>query len=269
MPELPEVENFARLLQSSYAGKVLSDLRFHRPDLRFPLDQKALRAVMRKGSRLVRVGRDGKRLVLEFEAGRVFVSLGMSGQFHPAVPGCPMQHEHVTWVFGAGAEAVALAYVDPRRFGFLSLTPPPAAANPLSSRAVGQTLWQLHEKGVGRSIKDVLMDQSVLAGVGNIYALEACFMAKVAPLLPVCRIKREQCFALGRSLRKALTVAIRMGGSSIATYRNLHGEKGSFQDMLCVYGREGKPCVRRGCGGTVVRAVSGGRSTFWCPECQI
>lgn len=267
MPELPEVENFARVIDATYAGRVLQELHFHRSDLRFPLDQQALGRVMRKGERLLRVSRVGKRLVFRFESGSVFVSLGMSGHFQPSVPGRPIRHEHITWVFRSSKEDLALGYVDPRRFGFLSLDPPVSAADPLDPVAVLRTLRRAREKGGKRAIKDLLMDQKVLGGVGNIYALEACFLAKVSPLRAVCDLKESECRALASALRKILNLAIRMGGSSVATYRNLHGEKGSFQSVHRVYGREGQRCLRRGCGGTVVRVTAGGRGTFWCPGC--
>lgn len=268
MPELPEVESFARLLQATYAGMVLQDLQFHRPDLRFVLDQNALGNVMRRGDRLLHVSRRGKRLVLQFEAGSVFVSLGMSGHFHAAVLGSPAPHEHVTWVFRGDAGLHALGYVDPRRFGFLSLIPPEAAVDPLDRAAVVQKLLSARERGVKRSVKDFLMDQKVLGGVGNIYALEACFRAGVSPLLSVCGLDETDCESLAAALRKILTLAIRMGGSSVATYRNFHGEKGSFQNVHRVYGREGQCCLRRGCSGTIIRITAGGRGTFLCPVCQ-
>jgi formamidopyrimidine-DNA glycosylase len=266
LPELPEVENFARRIHAVYAGHALESVTFHREGLRYPFDKKALARALRPGAILRSVGREGKQIVFRFDDAKLFASLGMSGAFVPARKGSPLKHEHVTFYF-RGIDA-ALGYVDPRRFGFLSLESPPAAASPLEVDALKKTLTDLSKGGSRRRLRDVLLDQRVVAGVGNIYMCEACFAARVDPCLPIADLSPVQIRTLAKSLPKILHKAIELGGSSISTYRQFDGSSGGAQQIHKVYGQDGEACSRPGCKGVIARAVVGGRSVFFCPRCQ-
>jgi formamidopyrimidine-DNA glycosylase len=266
LPELPEVENFARRIHAFYAGHALESVTFHREGLRYPFDRKALGRALRPGAILRSVGREGKQIVFRFDDAKLFASLGMSGAFVPARKGSPLKHEHVTFYF-RGLDA-ALGYVDPRRFGFLSLESPPAAASPLVSEELKTTLTQLKKSDSRRRLRDVLLDQRMVAGVGNIYMCEACFAAKVDPCRAVASLSPVQIGAIARVLPQILERAIELGGSSISTYRQFDGSSGGAQQIHKVYGQDGATCSRAGCKGVIARAVVGGRSVFFCPCCQ-
>lgn len=266
MPELPEVENFARQLHARYAGAVVERLVFRRNDIRFPLDRLQLSAAMAPGTQLIEVRRVAKQLAFRFESQDVYVSLGMSGHFAPSDWERPLPHEHVSWKFCDHESS--LGYVDARRFGFLRLTPPVRAADPLDPAQVVASLTLAKKAGSVKSVRDHLIDQHRVEGVGNIYASEVCFRARVRPTRPVYLLGQETIVRLARELDLLLQEAIELGGSTIATYRNLEGRSGSFQDVHRVYGRSALPCRREGCSGVIRRVVISGRSAFFCPDCQ-
>ena len=206
----------------------------------------------------------------------------MSGAFFPATVGKPRLHEHITLLFENGD---ALAFVDPRRFGFwkIRLENTVRSADPLCEKALLEVFQSAKAQRSMRSVKEFLMDQSVIGGIGNIYALEALFRAGIHPALTCAELstantaknskasakKSEQKWkSLAQCLPVLLNEAIRAGGSSISTYRKLHGESGGFQDLHQVYGREGKPCVAPGCKGIIERFAQGGRSSWVCARCQ-
>lgn len=266
MPELPEVENFARSLHDRFAGSTLHGVIFHRDDLRFPFDKKALLKVMHRGARLLRIAREGKQVCFEFDSGRVFASLGMSGHFVAVAGRQLLLHQHVSFRFVQKQEI--LGYVDPRRFGFFSIKPPPAAVSPLDWYATKSLLLELKAKGCQRRVRDALMDQKLLAGVGNIYMCEACYVARVNPLSPLAQVPASSIARLAKALAQILERAVSLGGSTIASYRRMDGSQGNAQSTHQVYGRAGQPCLLRGCGGTVERQEVGGRGVFLCPRCQ-
>jgi formamidopyrimidine-DNA glycosylase len=281
MPELPEVQSFANALDAQYAGKRLARIVFHRPDLRFPFPRLSLERIFRPGARFESASRVGKQLLLTTNVGAVRVSLGMSGAFFPASAHERRKHEHVTLHFDDGA---ALGFEDPRRFGFWVVEDGHAAPSEVGFAAAVQLSHDaadgtdseglrcvfLSSKVTGsrRSVKDVLMDQRLVAGVGNIYALEALFRVGVHPATPCTRVPRVKWESLALEVPKLLETAIAHGGSSISTYRRLHGDEGGFQTLHLVYGREGAPCLAPKCHGVVVRIVQGGRGSFFCPSCQ-
>lgn len=266
MPELPEVESFRRALEKEYLGKKIREVHFHRKDIRYPLTPQ-IKEVLRPGASITRFGRDGKQLIIETKYGKVNVSLGMSGSFLPTDPKHPHKHEHVTIVFEGGH---ALGFVDPRRFGFwkVSKGPLPHLADPLDEQALtalfGKHIWNKRT----RNIKDALMDQKMIGGVGNIYALEALHLAGVRPTRSCRTITKKEYTLIAHYLPKILTKAIDGGGSTVSTYRRLHGEDGNFQEYHHVYNREGEKCRKRGCKGTVKRIVQGARGSWFCPVCQ-
>ncbi len=266
MPELPEVESYRRALELAYRGKRILGIAFHRDDIRAPLDRTGLRRVFARGATLVGLGRDGKRLVLTTDRGEALVSLGMSGSFHPG-KSKKMLHEHVTLRFEDGTR---MAYVDPRRFGHweVRVGQLPHLADPLdegSLRALfASPRWTRSE----RSVKDALLDQREIGGIGNIYALEALHLSGVDPRRTLRSLSTKERVRIVEALPPLLHRAIERGGSSIATYRTLSGERGDFQDLHRVYDREGEGCPKRGCGGTIVRIAQGGRGSWLCPACQ-
>ena len=175
MPELPEVESFRRALEKEYLSAKIREVHFHRADIRYPLTP-AIKEVLRPGASITRFGRDGKQLIIETKFGMINVSLGMSGSFLPTDPKHPLKHEHVIIVFGDGR---SLGFVDPRRFGFWKVRrgPLPHLADPLDERALGALFAKQIWSNRTRNIKDALMDQRMIGGVGNIYALEALHAA--------------------------------------------------------------------------------------------
>jgi formamidopyrimidine-DNA glycosylase len=269
MPELPEVESFVLALKREYAGKRLSGLRLHRKDLRFPFDKQALEIIFARGSVFLEPRRVAKQLVLATENGMVAVSLGMSGSFLPSSFPKKALHEHVTLLFEDGS---ALAYVDPRRFGFWkpvqTLSEISRAADPLQEKSLLNVFRSAAFVTSQRSVKDALMDQALIGGLGNIYAVEALFRAGVSPLRKCSDVKRNEYKKLSGIIPQMLSLAIDAGGSTISTYRRLHGESGGFQELHLVYGREDERCSKNGCSGTIIRQTQTGRSSWWCPRCQ-
>lgn len=265
MPELPEVESYARALKKEYAGKSISRVVFHRDNIRNTLDKKGLRAALEQHE-LTDVYRDGKRLVMKTEGGEVLISLGMSGSFIPA-HASPQKHEHITLHFTDGA---SLGYVDPRRFGSWEIrsTALPHHADPMSNASLNKLFFDERFKKSSRSIKDVLLDQREIGGVGNIYALEALHLSGVDPRRRVSDVSKTEFSSIARHLPNVLTQAIDRGGSTISTYRRLHGDSGDFQELHRVYDREDERCLKRGCGGTIIRVKQGGRSSWLCAKCQ-
>ena len=190
------------------------------------------------------------------------------------------KHEHIVFHLGDGTQ---IRYSDARRFGYMDLIPTSTleqhalfkglGIEPLSRAFTAQWL-AARLKGKATSIKAALIDQKLIAGLGNIYACEALFRAGISPLKLAGSLvtksgkptKRTE--ALVAAIKAVLEDAIKAGGSSLRDYRRANGELGEFQHRFRVYGREGKPCSRKGCGGTVRRIVQGGRSTFYCPTCQ-
>ena len=269
MPELPEVESFAHALRKEYAGKRIKSVHFHRPDLRYPFDKPALGNIFAKGATFLEPKRVAKQLVLSTEHGMVAVSLGMSGSFLPSQFPQKALHEHVTLVFDDGS---ALAYIDPRRFGFWlcvdSHDDVSKAADPLSEDSLRNIFVSRFFKASERSIKDALMDQALIGGLGNIYALEALYRCRISPFRNCKKVKPNEYQALAMCIPPLLHQAIDAGGSTISTYRRLHGESGGFQELHLVYDREGEQCANGGCSGTIRRRVQTGRSSWWCPRCQ-
>lgn len=266
MPELPEVESFRLAIMKEYAGRKFRSIVFHRNDIRYPLTE-AIKGVFPRGSTLSLVERDGKQLVLRTEHGAVQISLGMSGAFLPAIPGSPRPHEHVTLIFEDGA---ALGYVDPRRFGYWKIYDRPLAhlADPLDTLSLNTLFASDRFRSRTRAIKDLLLDQALIGGVGNIYALEALYSAGIHPKRSAQSISPAQYRKLAKALPSILQSAIDKGGSTISTYRRLEGNNGEFQELHRVYDREGENCIKKNCSGTIIRIPQGGRSSWLCPECQ-
>ncbi len=292
MPELPEVETVRRGLEPILVGNAFARVEQRRPDLRFPLPKHFGERL--SGRKVESLDRRAKYLLARLDDGEVLVMhLGMTGHFtidhangkiapgqfaHPLADA--PKHEHIVFHLGDGT---AVRYSDTRRFGLMDLVP----ADKLESHALFKGLgieplskaftadWLAQKlKGKATSIKAALVDQRLIAGLGNIYACEALFRARVSPLRLAGSLATKsgkpapKTTALVAAVKAVLEDAIKAGGSSLRDYKRTDGSLGDFQHRFKVYGREGKKCQTKGCSGTVRRIVQGGRSTFYCPACQ-
>ena len=269
MPELPEVETTVRGLRPVLDGATIAAIEPRRGDLRRPFPPE-LRQVM-TGATVTALGRRAKYGLIDTDRGQTLIfHLGMSGRWR-VDPGELLTHDHLVIDTTAGRR---VALNDPRRFGSVDLWPSEAIESFPAFAALGPeplgpklTGAYLHAALAGRkaSIKLMLLDQRIVAGLGNIYVCEALHMARIAPKKAAGRVGRARLDALVVAIREVLLSAIEAGGSSLRDYAKPDGELGYFSKQFAVYGREGLPCA---CGGTVARYAEGGRSTFWCPSCQ-
>lgn len=269
MPELPEVETTCRGIRPAVDGRTMTGVCVRNGRLRVPVPPDlGERAV---GAPLQGVRRRAKYLLLDFPAGSVIVHLGMSGSLRVVdADQPPGAHDHVDLVFGDRA----LRLRDPRRFGLVVWQPGDALAHPLLARLGIEPLgdeftgpWLLRAfRGVRAPIKQALMDGHRLVGVGNIYASESLFRARIHPLAPAGSVGPRRIARLVEAVRATLQAAIAAGGSTLRDFVGGDGKKGYFQQEYFVYSREGLPC--RVCGTVVRRVVCGQRSTFFCPRCQ-
>jgi formamidopyrimidine-DNA glycosylase len=247
-------------------------LRMNQPIDRAGLERAAVGAV------LGAVSRHGKYLMLEF-GGRgelVLVHLGMTGRLR-FVSGSEPQAPHTHVVFALD-RARHIRYSDPRRFGLVAVAPAgerrrehPALADlgrdPMLERVGGAFLHEAARRSI-QVVKTLLLDQRILAGVGNIYACEALWLARIAPTVRGRDLSREQWNELARAVRQVLRRALTRGGTTLSDFVDADGIEGDNAEYLRVYGREGESCLRRGCGGRIRRRVIQGRATFYCPRCQ-
>ncbi|MDA8637810.1 bifunctional DNA-formamidopyrimidine glycosylase/DNA-(apurinic or apyrimidinic site) lyase [Rhodospirillales bacterium] len=275
MPELPEVETVRQGLIPVLEGRTIARATAYRPDLRFPLPKNLSEAV--SGSTVIGIERRAKYLLMRLSGDMILLShLGMSGRYRVYTDPAPAleAHDHVEFVTDQG---VTIRYNDPRRFGFIDLFSVADALThkllaglgpePLSNAFDGPELGKrLGDRRT--SIKAALLDQRVVAGVGNIYACEALYRAGISPKRMAKTVKGGRADKLALSVRNVLNEAIAAGGSSLRDHRQTSGELGYFQHNFAVYGRAGEPC--RGCDGAnvVKQIVQTGRSTFYCSTCQ-
>ena len=296
MPELPEVETVRRGLQPVLEGARVLGVEARRPNLRFPLPERFAERL--KGRRVIALGRRAKYLTAHVDAGPVLIChLGMSGSFRiededgAETPGTfhrerskDAAHDHVVFhVETAGGEAKRIVYNDPRRFGFMlfaeadRLAEHPLLAGlgvePTGNALDGDLLAGLFQ-GRAAPLKAALMDQRLIAGLGNIYVCEALWRAGLSPrraagsLATAAGRTSARAGRLAQAIRDVVGEAIEAGGSSLRDHMRTDGSLGYFQHSFRVYDREGEACARPGCGGTIERIVQNGRSTFYCPACQ-
>ena len=274
MPELPEVETLRRMLAEVVLGRRIHAVRLSGARLRAAIPRSLPRRL--RGRTLVAVGRHGKYLFLHLDAGLTLVShLGMSGRwlFIPAPPPAPPPHVHARLAFDDGA---ALWFQDPRRFGLLHLvatdrlgTHPGLARlgpDPLATPPSGAGLLAL-ARGARVAVKGFLLDQRRLAGLGNIYASEILFRARVDPRCRSGALGLAEWEAIAAEIPLVLREAVARMGTTFRTYRTIWDEPGRFAERLAVYGRGGEPCRR--CRTPIRRVVQGQRATFFCPRCQV
>ncbi len=267
MPELPEVQTVVNTLRPRLLGRTIQRVTLNCTDIVQPPDADLARALT--GRTIKSIDRRGKRIIFTLDSAEQFyVHLGMSGQLTAVqakdAPFAP--HTHLVIDFPSG---VQLRFRDPRRFGGVwwvgdagdiagDMGPEPLAIRPAQlARRLARTR---------RAIKTALLDQRLLAGVGNIYADEALFTARIDPLTPANTLAAAQVSRLCRSIKLVLHRALKHGGSSLRDFVDANGSSGRYQNRLQVYGRESKPCRR--CRTPIVRQVLGGRSTHFCPRCQ-
>jgi formamidopyrimidine-DNA glycosylase len=269
VPELPEVETTVRGLRPVLQDQRLTLVEPRRADLR-----KAIPADLRQrltGATITALGRRAKYGLIDTDRGDTLIfHLGMSGRWR-IDPAETLAHDHLLLETAGGHR---LALNDPRRFGFLDLWPTDALASYPPFAAMGPEPLEPSFSGeyllaalAGRSapIKAMLLDQRIVAGLGNIYVCEALHLARIAPSRSAGRVSLVRLERLVSSVREVLLAAIEAGGSTLRDYARPDGELGYFSKQFLVYGREGEPCA---CGGVVRRRVEAGRSTFWCPRCQ-
>ncbi len=286
MPELPEVETVRRGLLPVLEGAVIAAAEVRRPDLRWPLP-KGLAARL-TGSRVVRLRRRSKYILADLDPGdgtaeTLILHLGMSGRIligdvrqgsFAHVAGHLPQHDHIVLTTDAGARIV---FNDARRFGMVDLTPTATAESHRLLAGLGpeplgngfsDTYLAAAFRGRRAPVKAALLDQRLVAGLGNIYVAEALWRAGISPLRQAGRIAQARVAALVPAIRGVLDEAIAAGGSSLRDHRQATGELGYFQHSFAVYDREGEPCRTDGCHSTIRRIVQSGRSSFYCPHCQ-
>jgi len=286
MPELPEVETVRRGLAPVLDGAVLARVEARRPDLRFPLPDGFVQRLT--GARIGVLSRRAKYLLAPLDRGDVLVMhLGMSGRFEIAsakarrrpgdfhyAPAADEKHAHVLF---HTEHSETVTYFDPRRFGYMDLIAADALAEHpwfkgLGPEPLGKEFTAAHLKaefaGRRQSVKATLLDQRVVAGLGNIYVCEALHRTGISPERAAGSLKPKTLAALVETIRLVLAEAIEAGGSTLRDYAAADGALGYFQHRFKAYGREGEPCLKPGCGGGIERIVQGGRSPFFCPRCQ-
>ncbi|WP_171133623.1 MULTISPECIES: bifunctional DNA-formamidopyrimidine glycosylase/DNA-(apurinic or apyrimidinic site) lyase [unclassified Ruegeria] len=282
MPELPEVETVRRGLIPAMEGVVIARADVNRPDLRWPFPDRMAQRLT--GKRVERLRRRSKYILADLSSAEtLLIHLGMSGRM--TVSGDPLgqfvhdhpakqKHDHVVFHMANGAR---ITFNDPRRFGAMDLLPTATAErhkllSVLGPEPLGNDFHEQHLieafKGKNMPIKSALLDQGIVAGLGNIYVCEALFRGKVSPRRKAGQISAARVTALVPIIRQVLQDAIEAGGSSLRDFRQADGELGYFQHSVDVYGREGEPCRTAGCGGTIKRITQSGRSSFYCTQCQ-
>jgi len=282
LPELPEVETVRRGLSPAMQGVVIEKADVNRPDLRWPFPDRMAERLT--GQRVERLRRRSKYILADLDSGEtLLIHLGMSGRMtvsgdplgqfvhdHPM----PEKHDHVVFHMANGARII---FSDPRRFGAMDLLPTATAdqhklLTVLGPEPLGNDFHEQHLidafKGKNTPVKSALLDQGIVAGLGNIYVCEALYRAGVSPRRKAGQISASRVAALVPIIRQVLQEAIDAGGSSLRDFRQADGELGYFQHSFDVYGREAEPCRTAGCSSTIKRITQSGRSSFYCAQCQ-
>ncbi len=282
MPELPEVETVRRGLVPVMEGAKIATADVNRPDLRWPfpermserLTSKTVTALGRRSKYILADLNSGETLIIHLGmSGRMLISGAALGEFHHDHP-APEKHDHVVLHMANGAR---VTFNDARRFGAMDLAATESVEKhwllkDLGPEPLGNAFDEdyLVERLSNRRtpIKSALLDQKIVAGLGNIYVCETLFRAGVSPKRHAGNLSQRRAGALVPIIRQVLTDAIDAGGSSLKDFRQADGELGYFQHSFDVYDREGEPCRKPDCTGTIGRIVQSGRSSFYCPQCQ-
>jgi formamidopyrimidine-DNA glycosylase len=278
MPELPEVETVCRGLSAAIDGKTITSAALRRANMRFAFPAGLQMAL--EGARVHTVRRRAKYGLLELSGGKTAIfHLGMSGRMRiekgiQAATAALGAHDHVFLTF---EDETCVTFNDPRRFGFMDLADTDAlggnrflsalGVEPLSNAFHADFLSAALE-GKNTPIKAALLDQRIIAGLGNIYVCEALHMAHISPRRRAASVAGKRAQRLAPAIKTVLEKAIASGGSTLRDYAHVDGQLGYFQHEFQAYGREGEACLTPNCGGTVQRIVQSGRSTFFCSRCQ-
>ena len=286
MPELPEVEVTRRTLLKFIENKVIKNIKINNPNLRFKIPANFKKNV--NGQKIIKVLRRSKYILIYLKNDYVMIAhLGMSGKFliknnyskdflktSYYSNEFSSKHNHLEFFFSNNLKVI---YNDPRRFGFflldkISKLDVNKFLSKLGPEPLGKDLKKdyliLKTKATQRTIKTLLMDQRFISGIGNIYANEILFLAKIRPNKISSKLSLVDIGRLHPSIGKVLKRALKLGGSSIKDFKSSVGEKGRFQNEFKVYDREDLKCLRTGCSGLIARVVSQGRASFFCDECQ-
>ncbi|MGB7161229.1 MAG: bifunctional DNA-formamidopyrimidine glycosylase/DNA-(apurinic or apyrimidinic site) lyase [Tepidisphaeraceae bacterium] len=267
MPELPEVQTVVNTLSPRLAGGTFRRVAHVRPDIVRPSGFDLAAALT--GRTVTSITRRGKRIVIALDDGNaLYFHLGMTGRMTIERPDAPIE-PHTHFIADLGPKPAQLRFRDPRRFGGIFwLGRDPSADDRMGPEPLAMTVTQLAAKlsRTKRAVKNALMDQRVVAGLGNIYVDESLFAAGIHPLKRADRLKADDLVRLTRAIKVTLKRAIRHRGSTLRDYVDADGERGGFQSLHRVYARAGQPCAA--CGTPIRRIVLGGRSTHWCPACQ-
>lgn len=282
MPELPEVETVRRGLSPAMTGAVIAQADVNRPDLRWPFPPDMAARLTRQ--QVLGLRRRSKYILADLASGEtLLIHLGMSGRM--LVSGDPLgqfahdhpqaeKHDHVVLHMDNGAR---ITFNDPRRFGAMDLMNTATADQhkllaALGPEPLGNDFHETHLidafKNKNTPVKSALLDQRIVAGLGNIYVCEALFRAGISPARKAEKIAKPRVAALVPIIRSVLAEAIEAGGSSLRDFRQADGELGYFQHSFDVYGRENEPCRSPDCGRPIIRIVQSGRSSFYCKSCQ-
>ncbi len=282
MPELPEVETVRRGLAPVMEGAVIARADVNRPDLRWPFPERMAERL--SGQQVIALRRRSKYILVDLASGEsLLIHLGMSGRMlisgdplgqfvhdHPAAE----KHDHVVLHMATGAR---ITFNDPRRFGAMDLLDTATAEDHKLLAALGPEPFgnDFHEahlvaafKGRNMPVKSALLDQRIIAGLGNIYVCEALYRAGIHPARKAGQVSARRVASLVPIIRQVLSEAIDAGGSSLKDFRRADGELGYFQHSFDVYGREGAPCRTPDCTKAIERIVQSGRSSFYCASCQ-
>ena len=281
MPELPEVECLTRAVQEVLEGRTISEAVFHRPDLRWPIPTKEFVDLL-VGSPVLKVRRRSKYMLVETAKGCGIFHLGMTGNILMSQEEEPSwKHTHASFRIldqkkKQGRDSLYLHFVDPRRFGCILACSTKELADhplllklgpePLDKVDLAGHLWE-RSRGKTVAVKNFLMDAHNVVGVGNIYANESLFRARVRPTRQASKVKRLEWDRIAAEIQAVLKEAIIAGGTSFRDYRHADGKPGYFELALQVYGREGDDCGQ--CSSVIKHKKIGGRATYYCPQCQI
>ena len=282
MPELPEVETVRRGLMPAILGQIIFRAEVNRPDLRWPFPKNMAKRLT--GARVTALRRRSKYILMDLDRGEtLIIHLGMSGRMlisglklgnffteHPATE----KHDHVVFQMENGAR---VTFNDARRFGAMDLATTAEVEShkfltSLGPEPLGNSFNESYLKGAltGKNspIKTALLDQRIIAGLGNIYVCEVLYRSKILPTQKAATLSKLAIGKIVPTIREVLEEAISAGGSSLKDFRQTGGELGYFQHSFQVYGREGETCKEKACKGTIKRITQSGRSSFFCPQCQ-
>lgn len=270
MPELPEVETTRRGVEPHVVGRTIRELAIHESRLRWPVARGLAAKV--NGQRVLRAGRRAKYLLIELESGTLLLHLGMSGSLRVLPADTPrLKHDHLDFLLDSGQ---TLRFNDPRRFGSLHYTDGDPEAHPLLAGLAPEPFdpafdgAYLHRVTRGRrvAIKQLIMNSKLVVGVGNIYANEALFRARIRPRRQSRGLKRHEADRLAAEIRAVLEMAVRVGGTTLRDYVGVDGAPGYFRQKLFVYERAQAPCLE--CSTPIRQISQGQRSTYFCAICQ-